>query len=431
MFCCGKNSKVEEPQRQRHAPHKGGHTLNATVLGPRRARDFGTGPTGQRLGGASEASESQQSRQQKRLAALEAIEKRQVVPGISQARQAELSEQRQREELLGRITEQYYRLGDEMPMGLKLASLDQLKKHLAVVRERKAFNLASEWNVDEVSSFSHMRLSFVEFLAALGAVVYLKETYVPDEFADLLEEFILDQLKPVVLEYRARTGKGDEIEGLLTHKTLRKVCEQIFRSADEDSDETLSALEFGNALRDPKTKELFKGKLGIRTQKEFHISQIMEVFGALDEDGSGELNFAEVLHGISALLKMEQTEPRIKAFLKKARPGNGELGVGMASWPDAMLGFRSEGTGVLSAYARCLRLVWHGPLLCSNPILQFVDGLDPWMVCLATLLTRFGLQTEQRVQGMEEQQQATLYEIKIAIERSPKVQKVEPQSAHP
>lgn len=174
----------------------------------------------------------------------------------------------------------------------------------------RAFNLASEWNVDEVSSFSHMRLNFVEFLAALGAVVYLKETYVPDEFADLLEEFILDQLKPVVLEYRARTGKGEEIEGLLTHKTLRKVCAEIFRSADEDSDETLSVLEFGNALRDPKTKELFKGK-------EFHLSQIMEVFGALDEDGSGELNFAEVLHGISALLKMEQTEPRIRAFLKK------------------------------------------------------------------------------------------------------------------
>lgn len=105
-------------------------------MGPRRARDFGTGPTGQRLGGAGSASESQ-SQQQKRLAALEAIEKRQA-PGISRARQAELTEQRQREELLGRITEQYYRLGDDMPMGLKLASLDQLKKHLAVVRERKS-----------------------------------------------------------------------------------------------------------------------------------------------------------------------------------------------------------------------------------------------------------------------------------------------------
>ena len=54
-----------------------GHTLNATIVGPRRARDFGTGPTGQRLGGAGSASESQ-SQQQKRLAALEAIEKRQA-----------------------------------------------------------------------------------------------------------------------------------------------------------------------------------------------------------------------------------------------------------------------------------------------------------------------------------------------------------------
>jgi len=69
---------------------------------------------------------------------LEAVQRRQVQQGISQARQVKLSEERQREELLGRITEQYYRLGDEMPMGLKLASLEQLKKHLAVVRERRS-----------------------------------------------------------------------------------------------------------------------------------------------------------------------------------------------------------------------------------------------------------------------------------------------------
>lgn len=29
----------------------------------------------------------------------------------------------------------------------------------------------------------------------------------------------------------------------------------------------------------------------------------------------------------------------------------------MASWPDAVLGFRTEGNGILSAYARCLRLL--------------------------------------------------------------------------
>ena len=31
--------------------------------------------------------------------------------------------------------------------------------------------------------------------------------------------------------------------------------------------------------------------------------------------------------------------------------------VGMASWPDALLGFRADGGGVLTAYARCLRLI--------------------------------------------------------------------------
>ena len=47
------------------------------------------------------------------------------------------------------------------------------------------------------------------------------------------------------------------------------------------------------------------------------------------------------------------------------------------------------------------------------------------------LLQRFGQQTEQRVQRLEEQQQATLNEIKMAIEQSPKVRKVESQPAHP
>ena len=46
------------------------------------------------------------------------------------------------------------------------------------------------------------------------------------------------------------------------------------------------------------------------------------------------------------------------------------------------------------------------------------------------VLKKFGQQQEQRVQRLEEQQQATLNEIKMAIEQSPKVRKVETQ-AHP
>ena len=47
------------------------------------------------------------------------------------------------------------------------------------------------------------------------------------------------------------------------------------------------------------------------------------------------------------------------------------------------------------------------------------------------LLKRFGQQSEQRIQRLEDQQQATLNEIKMAIEQSPKVRKVETQSSHP
>ena len=46
------------------------------------------------------------------------------------------------------------------------------------------------------------------------------------------------------------------------------------------------------------------------------------------------------------------------------------------------------------------------------------------------VLKRFGQQSEQRIQRLEDQQQATLNEIKMAIEQSPKVRKVDSQG-HP
>ena len=35
------------------------------------------------------------------------------------------------------MTEQYRRLGEDMPMGLKLGSVEQLKKHLEMLRNRE------------------------------------------------------------------------------------------------------------------------------------------------------------------------------------------------------------------------------------------------------------------------------------------------------
>ncbi|CAJ1374715.1 unnamed protein product, partial [Effrenium voratum] len=172
----------------------------------------------------------------------------------------------------------------------------------------RAFSLANMWQVDEVSTSRHMYLNFVEFLMALGAVVFLKDFYKPAEMADLLEEFLLDQLQPVVLDYRSRNGKGGQ--ELLTHKTVRAVVKEVFKDVDEDANQALSIREFGRCLQDPRTQELLMNR-------EFRIEDVLNVFGMLDTDASGELNFGEVVHGLGALLKVEQTEPRIRAFLRK------------------------------------------------------------------------------------------------------------------
>jgi len=179
-----------------------------------------------------------------------------------------------------------------------------LRRHAA-----RAFQLGGIWQIDEVSSGRHMQLSFVEFIMAIGAVIFLREFYRPEEFADLLEEFLLDQLQPVVLEQRPERNRRN-VELQLTHKTIRKVCKEVFEEADEDNSNALTVREFSRALRDGRTRELLMGK-------DFKIDEILKVFGMLDEDGSGELNFNEVLHGLGALLKVEQNEPRVRAFLRK------------------------------------------------------------------------------------------------------------------
>eukprot|EP00913_Durusdinium_trenchii_P026275 g24654.t1 len=120
MFCCGSSRDVEEPQRLKHARFDHG----------RPQKDWGTGPTGQRLGGLETADVGTDDR---RAAALAAAERRQVPQGVSATRAKDGAGG---EELVGRLVEQYQRLGEEMPMGLKLASVEQLKKHLESLRSR-------------------------------------------------------------------------------------------------------------------------------------------------------------------------------------------------------------------------------------------------------------------------------------------------------
>ena len=48
----------------------------------------------------------------------------------------QLQEKNQREEVLGRLEEQYARLGEELPMGVRLAELKKLKELQADAQKR-------------------------------------------------------------------------------------------------------------------------------------------------------------------------------------------------------------------------------------------------------------------------------------------------------
>jgi len=86
---------------------------------------------GRTLGSSSPLfSAAAETPQERRLRALEAAEKRYAnVPGISEKKQAELRESQARDELLRRLTDHYSRRGEELPLGLRHAPLEQLRQH--------------------------------------------------------------------------------------------------------------------------------------------------------------------------------------------------------------------------------------------------------------------------------------------------------------
>eukprot|EP00413_Alexandrium_margalefii_P005362 CAMPEP_0204521828 /NCGR_PEP_ID=MMETSP0661-20131031/5992_1 /ASSEMBLY_ACC=CAM_ASM_000606 /TAXON_ID=109239 /ORGANISM="Alexandrium margalefi, Strain AMGDE01CS-322" /LENGTH=162 /DNA_ID=CAMNT_0051527451 /DNA_START=72 /DNA_END=560 /DNA_ORIENTATION=+ len=115
----------------------------ATLLGATGARpDWGAPPGGKRLGGGDAAAggpASAADAEELRQRALEAAERRQAnVPGMSQQKAAEMRARQQKDTLLGRITEHYHRRKLEMPMGLNVASADQLRRHWEALQREAA-----------------------------------------------------------------------------------------------------------------------------------------------------------------------------------------------------------------------------------------------------------------------------------------------------
>mmetsp|Transcript_45852 Transcript_45852/g.121205 ORF Transcript_45852/g.121205 Transcript_45852/m.121205 type:complete len:181 (-) Transcript_45852:65-607(-) len=135
--------EASAPERLPRAPQ-------ATLLGAQYRRGWGGAGAGHQLGKAASADAGDgpgaaprqtllDEEEKRRLCASDAAERRQVPEAnVSQARAAELRERRQKEDLLGKLTEHYVRKRKEIPMGLNACSVQQLRKHWDSVRPDSA-----------------------------------------------------------------------------------------------------------------------------------------------------------------------------------------------------------------------------------------------------------------------------------------------------
>merc|ERR1712232_135967 len=126
--CCDSKMNVQEP---RHYSSSSGPAPKVFGVSSNEAQQDWGASGGKRLGTGSDdgASGAVASQAELRRRALEAAERRQVsAPGISEGKAAGMLERRQKEELLGKITEHYQKHGGTRPMGLNLAGVPQLKK---------------------------------------------------------------------------------------------------------------------------------------------------------------------------------------------------------------------------------------------------------------------------------------------------------------
>lgn len=95
---------------------------------------------GHRLGGTQANTKGSHELRTKALEAAE--ERRAALPGITKEKTAELLDYQARQDLLGRITELYYRLGEDMPMGINAAPREKLEKHADRLRARLSARVA-------------------------------------------------------------------------------------------------------------------------------------------------------------------------------------------------------------------------------------------------------------------------------------------------
>jgi len=118
LFCCFSKKKLQERR-----------VLTANEGTPARTTSAPPPTTvGQRLGGTEGARISQDDAKEKALAAAEARQKENENRGLgSESKAKELKEKHEKEELVGKIKAWYELKKEEAPMGLGLASVEQLR----------------------------------------------------------------------------------------------------------------------------------------------------------------------------------------------------------------------------------------------------------------------------------------------------------------
>lgn len=124
---------------------KGGKGITVITDAPQRPKIVAK-TIGRKAGGDDEApyfvakDVSEEERQKRRQEAAERAEKREhenLSRGVGNVEKAKQMQQaNQKEELIGKIAEQYEVFKEEVPMGIKMADLPLLKKHLTDLQAR-------------------------------------------------------------------------------------------------------------------------------------------------------------------------------------------------------------------------------------------------------------------------------------------------------
>jgi len=175
-----------------------------------------------------------------------------------------------------------------------------------------AFALGKEIRLDEYTSMRHMELSWIEFIVAIGAVVRLSGDFHPDSFPDMLMEFVEENISIASQSLSSRSRS--RIGARYTHdpaiaEVLNLVC-QVFLEATEDTNGTLSQMEFSRVMRQRNVAQGLKDA-GI------HIDDIKVLFHRLDADGSGSITIDELCEGFVDLKKAMVGVDRAVAYLRK------------------------------------------------------------------------------------------------------------------